>query len=413
MSTNPPPDRDARRRAAQRRRVQRRRQSALLVAAGVLLLALVVWTAVGGTGGSSHTATTTTGSGAATSAATTATAPATGTSSTTAAAPLSATTAAAKVSISAVGDTMMGSPPWGLPPANGRYLFSAVKGDLVGNVITGNLEGTLTGPTGTSKCGPGPSSTCFAFRSPPSFASNLKGAGFTVMNGANNHSHDFGVAGQVNTARALKRVGILYTGPPGTIAIQRVGGVSVAVLGFAPYSWANNSTSLSGVAALVRKAAREANLVVVHVHAGAEGVGAQHVRPGTEYYLGENRGDVLAFAHTAIQAGADLIVGSGPHVLRGMQFWHGRLIAYSMGNFVGYRAFGLGGVLSQSAVLQVTLRGNGQFVSGRIRPVELNGNGVPYPGGYAVSDIRALSQEDFGTTAPHISGTGVITPPHA
>ena len=414
MSTNPPPDRDARRRAAQQRRVQRRRQSALLVAAGVLLIALVVWTAVGGTGGSSHTTTTSTGTGTATSAATTVTATTTGTSTiATAVAPLSAATASAKVSIADVGDTMMGSPPWGLPPANGRYLFTAVKGDLVGNLITGNLEGTLTGPTGTSKCGAGPSSTCFAFRSPPSYATNLKSAGFTVMNGANNHSHDFGVAGQVNTARALKHVGILYTGPPGTIAIQHVGAVSVAVLGFAPYSWANNSTSLSGVAALVHKAAREANLVVVHVHAGAEGVGAQHVHPGTEYYLGENRGDVLAFAHTAIAAGADLVVGSGPHVLRGMQFWHGRLIAYSMGNFVGYRAFGLGGVLSQSAVLQVTLRGNGQFVSGRIRPVELSGSGVPYPGGYALSDIRTLSQEDFGASAPHISATGVITPPRA
>ncbi len=418
MSTNRPPDRDARRRAAERRRVQRRRQSALLVAAGVLLVALVVWTAVGGTGGSSHTATTSTGAGTpatptATSAATTGTAPSTGTSATAAAAPLSAATAAAKVSIADVGDTMMGSPPWGLPPANGRYLFSSVTGDLVGNVVTGNLEGTLTGPTGTSKCGAGPSSTCFAFRSPPSYANNLKRAGFTVMNGANNHSHDFGVAGQLNTARALKGVGIRYTGPPGTIAIQRVGGVSVAVLGFAPYNWANDSTNLSGVAALVRKAAREANVVIVHVHAGAEGVAAQHVRPGTEYYLGENRGNVLAFAHTAIAAGADLVVGSGPHVLRGMQFWRGRLIAYSMGNFVGYRAFGLGGVLSQSAVLQVTLHGNGQFVSGRIRPVALNGSGVPYPGGYAISDIRTLSREDFGATAAHVSANGVITAPRA
>jgi hypothetical protein len=410
MSTNLPPDRDARRRAAQQRRVQRRRQSVLLVAAALLMFVLVVWTAVGGTGGSSHRATTnprtgTSMTGTATSAVST------GAARSTAVAPLGTAAAATKVAIAAVGDTMMGSPPWGLPPANGRYLFSAVTGDLVGNVVTGNLEGTLTGPTGTSKCGIGRSSTCFAFRSPPSYANNLKSAGFTVMNGANNHSHDFGVAGQVNTARALKRAGILYTGPPGTIAIQHVGSVSVAIVGFAPYSWANDSTNLSGVAALVRKAAREASLVIVHVHAGAEGAGAQHVHPGTEYYLGENRGNVFAFAHTAIAAGADLVVGSGPHVLRGMQFWHGRLIAYSMGNFVGYRAFGLGGVLSQSAVLQVTLRGNGQYVSGRIRPVQLSGNGVPYPGGYAISDIRTLSQEDFGASAAHISESGVITAP--
>jgi hypothetical protein len=316
----------------------------------------------------------------------------------------------ATVSIADVGDTMMGSPPWGLPPAGGTRLFSAVRRDLVGGIVTGNLEGTLTGYTGTSKCAR-PSSTCYAFRSPPGYALNLKRAGFTVMNGANNHSRDFGAAGQANTAAALTRVGILYTGPPGTIAIQRVGPVRVAILGFAPYTWANSSINLAGVAALVRKAAHEANLVIVHVHAGAEGVGAQHVHSGTEYYLGENRGNVLAFAHTAIAAGADLVVGSGPHVLRGMQFWHGRLIAYSMGNFVGYRAFGLGGVLSQTAVLQVTLKASGQFVSGRLRPVELSSVGVPSPGGYGIADIRALSRQDFGASAARISAAGVITPP--
>jgi len=316
----------------------------------------------------------------------------------------------ATVSIADVGDTMMGSPPWGLPPSGGRYLFSAVRADLVGNVVTGNLEGTLTGYTGTSKCAR-PTTTCFAFRSPPGYAANLNHAGFTVMNGANNHSHDFGGAGQANTAAALRRVGIRYTGPPGTIAIQHVGSVSVAILGFAPYNWANNSLNLAGVAALVRKAAHEADLVIVHVHAGAEGVGAQHVRPGSEYYLGENRGNVIAFAHTAIDAGADLILGSGPHVLRGMQFWHGRLIAYSMGNFVGYRAFGLGGVLSQSAVLQVTLTARGGFVAARLRPVQLSAVGVPSPGGHGIADVRALSREDFGRTAARISASGTITPP--
>jgi hypothetical protein len=399
MSSAPTGNRDPRRADARRRSLRRRRRRALLLAAAAVVAMVVAGTVIGrsgGGGGNPKAAPTATPSDGAVARATQM--------------PVTVAAPAATVSIADVGDTMMGSPPWGLPPSGGRYLFATVHQDLAGNVVTGNLEGTLTGYTGTSKCGK-PSPTCFAFRSPPGFAANLKHAGFTVMNGANNHSHDFGAAGQANTAAALRRVGILYTGPPGTIAIEHVGAVKVAILGFAPYTWANNSTDLAGVAALVRKAAREANLVIVHVHAGAEGVGAQHVRPGTEYYLGENRGNVLAFAHTAIAAGADLVVGSGPHVLRGMQFWHGRLIAYSMGNFVGYRAFGLGGVLSQSAVLQVTLKASGQFVSGRLRPVQLSAVGVPSPGGYGIADIRTLSRKDFGTTAARISASGIITPP--
>ena len=57
------------------------------------------------------------------------------------------------------------------------------------------------------------------------------------------------------------------------------------------------------------------------MHAGAEGADRQHVRPVTELYLGENRGDVVRFAHGVVDAGADLVVGHGPRVLRGMEWY--------------------------------------------------------------------------------------------
>ena len=88
------------------------------------------------------------------------------------------------------------------------------------------------------------------------------------------------------------------------------------------------------------------------MHAGAEGSAATHVPHGTETFLGENRGDSRRFAHAVVDAGADLVVGSGPHVIRGMERYHGRLIAYSLGNFAGYKNFGTGGTLSLSAILR-------------------------------------------------------------
>src|SRR4029079_4437742 len=100
-----------------------------------------------------------------------------------------------------------------------------------------------------------------------------------------------------------------------------------------------------------RKADRWADLVVVTMHAGAEGSDHQHVRPGNECFLGENRGNSVAFAHSVVRAGADLVVGTGPHVLRGMEWYRGRLIAYSLGNFAGYDVFSLGGPLSPRPVL--------------------------------------------------------------
>src|SRR5438477_12763364 len=114
-----------------------------------------------------------------------------------------------------------------------------------------------------------------------------------------------------------------------------------------------------------------ADVVVVYMHAGAEGSAALHVTGGEETYAGEDRGNPKAFAHMAVGAGADLVIASGPHVLRGMEFYRGRLIAYSLGDFAGYRNFSTVGTLGQSCVLRVRLRGDGTFEWGRVVSLRL------------------------------------------
>jgi poly-gamma-glutamate capsule biosynthesis protein CapA/YwtB (metallophosphatase superfamily) len=303
----------------------------------------------------------------------------------------------------------MGTPSYGLPPDGGASFFSAVRPLLRGDVVLGNLEGTLS-TGGASKCGPG-SSSCFAFQTPPGYARWLRAAGFTVMNLANNHAYDFGVDGERQTVAALDRVGLRHTGRPGEIAGIRVRGVRVALLGFAPYTWASSLTDIPAARRLVARAARSADVVIVMAHAGAEGSGATHVRPGSEFFLGENRGDPIAFAHAVVDAGADLVVMSGPHVMRGMEFRKDRLIAYSMGNFAGYKVFGLGGTLSTSGVLQVTLTADGRFLRGRLRPTELVGAGTPAPGGQALELVGSLSRQDLGRSAARLGTDGRIRRP--
>ena len=126
---------------------------------------------------------------------------------------------------------------------------------------------------------------------------------------------------------------------------------------------------------LIERAGREAPVVVVYMHAGAEGSAADHVTGREEDYLGEDRGNPEAFAHRAIDAGASLVIASGPHVLRGMQFYRGRLIAYSLGNFAGYRNFATDGNLDTSEILHVTLSATGRFEAARIYPVQFAGTG--------------------------------------
>ena len=320
--------------------------------------------------------------------------------------------AAGSVTIAAVGDTMLGDTP-DLPPDPGTYLDAVEPAlDRGAQIVFGNLEGTLTTAT-ASKCGPAthPSKDCFAFRDPPSYARYFKQAGFTILNDANNHSFDFGAAGQAQTVQSIHAAGMAQAGLPGEITVVRARGIKVAFVDFAPYAYDAELLNLPAARSLIRQAGREADLVVVYMHAGAEGSGADHVTGREEYYLGEDRGNPEAFAHMAIDAGASLVIASGPHVLRGMQFYKGHLIAYSLGNFAGYNDFATDGDLDISVILHVTLSATGRFQSARIYPIEFTGSGRPVPGGGGIAFIAGLGSADFGSTAARILRSGVINPP--
>jgi poly-gamma-glutamate capsule biosynthesis protein CapA/YwtB (metallophosphatase superfamily) len=314
------------------------------------------------------------------------------------------------VRIAAAGDTILGNTP-SLPSEPKHYLSPIARmltwRDGIG---FGNLEGTLTTAT-SNKCGGASGGTCFAFRNPPHYARYLAAAGFTVLNNANNHSHDFGSTGLSQTLAAIHHAGMKHTGLPGQFTVARTDGVRVAFVGFAPYSTTANLLQLDSAQALIRKATHRAPVVVVYVHAGAEGTSAQHVTGHEETYLGEDRGNAEKFAHMAVRAGADLVIASGPHVLRGMQFYRHRLIAYSLGNFANFHNFGGGGVLSDSGVLHVTLTSSGRLRFAQLRSVHLSSTGQAEPGGDSIAVVRQLSQEDFGHHAARLSRHGVITRP--
>jgi len=316
------------------------------------------------------------------------------------------------ISFAAVGDTAMGITPI-LPPSPSTY-FDAIAGELRGDVVFGNLEGTLTDVDEDVKCGGADPGTCFAFRAPPEYAKYLADAGFNVMSLANNHSYDFGEAGQEETVGALYRAGIEPAGIPGRLVFVDVDGTKVSFLGFASYDYTNSLTDLEAARALIRQARKRSDIVVVVNHAGAEGSDAHHVTGETEIYLGEDRGNPEEFAHMAVEAGADLVLGSGPHVLRGMEIYRDRLIAYSLGNFSGYDNFSLEGILADTVVLHATLGPDGRFRSGRLASVRMieDGRPVPDPEGSGAALIEELSQDDFAPSkAIRVGADGKIEAP--
>lgn len=324
-----------------------------------------------------------------------------------------ASRAAATVSITWVGDMTFGT-LGAYPPGGSASLLRDVRPDLHSDLTVGNLESAL-GDLPMSKCAPG-ETDCYEFEAPKATARVLKRAGFDAVNVANNHTLDAGVAGEQSTDAALDAAGLAYAGRPGQITYLTRNGIKIALLGFAPWSYDADALDIPAAEALVRQARKHAQVVIVMEHLGAEGDSAQHVRPGVEYYLGQDRGNSIAFTHGVIDAGADLVMGSGPHVLRGFQWYRGHLIAYSLGNFCGYNTLGLDSITSVSAMLHVTLNASGQFVTGSITPLHLVEPGIPEPdpAKAAITMINSLSRDDFaGNGAARISADGTIIKPAA
>lgn len=320
------------------------------------------------------------------------------------------TTTPVAIQLKAVGDVIPGTdfPNYRLP-SDPNYLFNSVKmfmGEV--DLVFGNFESTLTDYAYTAK--DVSQGMTFAFRTPPNWTDVLKSAGFDVLSVANNHSFDFGDPGFEDTIANIQQSGMQAVGRRGDIVKVEANGYIVAFLGFSYWPDHNDMNDLATAAALVQQAQSEADMVVISVHAGAEGTDAMRVRDQTEYFFSENRGNMVQFSRTMIDAGADLILGHGPHVPRAVELYQGKLIAYSLGNFLGYRTLSTTGPLGLSMILQVDLSETGDFLKGRVIPVALDQNGVPYiDNGFAsVTLVRQLTRQDFPETPLTIDEMGYI-----
>ena len=340
------------------------------------------------------------------------------------------------VTLAFTGDINLGTTtlPGGVPPQDGRGLLDAARPHLTGDFVVGNLEGVFADSGVSEKCidrqalarmrragreptEPPVRANCYAFRTPTSLAPRLREAGFTHLNLANNHSGDLGPAGRASTLAALESLGLTHYGPLGSIAvdtIRRGDSVSVvALVGFTTYPFAYNLLDIERSAAVVDSVRKAVDVLVVTFHGGGEGAKAVTTADGPEFLGSEPRGDLRRWARAVIDAGADAVVGHGPHVLRGIEFHRGRPIAYSLGNFATYRGFNVDGVRGLTGVLQLRLSGRGEFQGGRFVPMTQRPRRGPEPDpdAAALTLLRRLSREDFGAGAARIAPDGTILPP--
>jgi len=338
--------------------------------------------------------------------------------------------ARAPVRLAFTGDVNLGTVTFdaGIPPNEGRGLLDAAAPALVGDLVIVNYEGVLADSGDARKClrrAPQrkrlvPVPNCYAFRGPTALAPRLRDAGATHINLANNHALDFEAAGLRSTVHALESAGLTVYGPGPRIAIDTVLAADssrtiVGLIGFSTYAFAPNLLDSTASIALIAATRPMVDLLVVTFHAGGEGAKAIHLPDGPEFLGREPRGHLRRWAHAAAEAGADLIVGHGPHVLRGIE-WHGpTLIAYSLGNFATYRGFNIRGLAGVTGVLQVTAPGDGSSLRAMLLPFRQTRGGMPEPDATAeaVDLVRRLSREDFPRTGATIAADGTIGLPGA
>ena len=319
------------------------------------------------------------------------------------------------ICIAAVGDIMLGSSypdSSKLPPDSAKKSFrAAIKYFAGADVVFGNLEGTLldSGMPSTFKK---KLETAYLFRMPTQYGKVLKDAGFNLISLANNHITDFDRRGCVSTVTTLSKNGIYYAGletcPFSTF--QR-NGVKYGFCAFSPNARTVQLLDLVNARQIIRKLKRQCDVVIVSFHGGAEGVQYEHVPFQTETYMNGNRGDVHLFAHNAVDAGADIVLGNGPHVSRALESYKGRLIAYSLGNFCTYKSVSVMGVCGMAPLLKVYLNKKGEFISGNIVAFRQT-----HEGGLkrdtlnqVVKRIKSLTETDFPNSGLNIDTDGQVT----
>ena len=239
----------------------------------------------------------------------------------------------------------------------------------------------------------------------------LVDAGFDFMGIANNHIFDFWEEGTLSTIKTLKDAGIGVAGTKECeTCVRDIKGVKYGFCAFGHEDYSLKTQDTTTVRRIIEKLRQECDILIVCFHGGGEGTAMRHVPYGTEIFHGWDRGDVRQFAHLAVDCGADIVYGHGPHVPRAMELYNDHLIAYSLGNFATI-GMGVAAQVGYAPLLVARIDGNGKFVDGKIHSFRQPGRIGPRrdPNNLAAKDIRTLTQEDIKDNKLNIADDGTIT----
>lgn len=329
------------------------------------------------------------------------------------------------LTVAVVGDIMMGNtfPSNRLPAEDGKHIFDDVRPLLKSADITcGNLEGTIA-TSGKPRKNLG-SPMAFMFMMPPRYTQHLVDAGFDFVGLANNHIYDFFDEAMTQTEQNLEKAGLGYAGakdPTGKNSHQEYctkrfatpNGDTILVgfsaFGHEDYSLRTRDTATVRRIVTTLKKDKGCDIVILSFHGGKEGSGARHLPYGSENFYGDERGFLRDFAHFAIDCGADIIYGHGPHVVRAVELYKDRFIAYSLGNFCT-AGMGVKGLTGYAPLVRIRIDRSGKFIDGKIHSFLQQTMKGPKadPNNLVAKEIATLTKEDIKDLRISIAEDGTI-----
>jgi len=316
------------------------------------------------------------------------------------------------ISFALTGDIMMGTtfPDSALPYREGAFLFKEVKSVLLhADVAAGNLEGTLCDGGESRKT---VSQISYAFRTPVSMGHHLQEAGYDFLSLANNHSFDFGLPGLKSTEHVLDSLKILYAGVAGRkeTAILERNGLKIGFCAFGHNSYTVPHTDSLTVFKVINRIRPLVDILVVSFHGGAEGASKSHLPYGKEIFLEEDRGTLRDFAHYCVDLGADIVYGHGPHVVRCMEVYKKRFIAYSLGNFCTPKGINVKGISGYAPIVEIKVDAKGRFLFGKVHPFKQKWGVGPRidKTGMVIKQIRQLNASDVPHSEAYVDTKGNI-----
>lgn len=319
------------------------------------------------------------------------------------------------ITIVLTGDVMIGFnyPDTLMPVDSGRHLFSEVADWLqYADVTVGNLEGVISN-LGQPKKECFDTAHCYYFRMPEELTPRLAEAGYDALSIANNHSRDFGDSAIVQTLAVLEQNNIACAGQRYHCkeAIFERNGHTYGFMAFSPHGGSMSMLNIPAAQESIRDLKSRCEIVIVSMHGGAEGVASLHTPDTVEFYFDESRGCVKEFAHAAIDAGADIVYGHGPHVPRAVEIYNKRFIAYSLGNFCTPFKVSTQGYCGYAPVIRLSINTNGEVIKAEVLSAiqhPQSGPHIDYQN-RAARLIGQLTEEDFPQHDMVVDSTDVLT----